>query len=78
MDSANTPATYGPDDGLEASGQSDRKLRKKVYQAELARLQLELVKMEEWVKAKRLRVVVLFEGRDAAGKGGVIKRITEG
>ena len=52
-----------------------KKLKRKVYEAELARLQLELVKMEDWVKAKGRRVVVLFEGRDAAGKGGVIKRI---
>jgi polyphosphate kinase 2 len=52
------------------------KLGKKVYRQELARLQLELVKMEDWVKAKGLRVVVIFEGRDAAGKGGVIKAIT--
>ncbi|HUP54789.1 MAG TPA: polyphosphate kinase 2 [Methylomirabilota bacterium] len=54
------------------------KVKKKVYEAELARLQLELVKMEDWVRAKGLRVVVLFEGRDAAGKGGVIKRIMAG
>lgn len=50
---------------------------KKFYFDELERLQLELVKMHEWVKAEGLRVVVLFEGRDAAGKGGVIKRITQ-
>jgi polyphosphate kinase 2 len=54
-----------------------KKLKKKFYEKELARLQLELVKLEEWVKAKGLKVVILFEGRDAAGKGGVIKRITE-
>ena len=53
------------------------KLDKKFYFQELERLQLELVKMHEWVKANNLRVVVLFEGRDAAGKGGVIKRITQ-
>ncbi len=53
------------------------KLKKSVYEKELARLQLELVKLQEWIKAKGLRVVVIFEGRDAAGKGGVIKRITE-
>ena len=47
------------------------------YEKELLRLQIELVKLQEWVKFKGLRVVVLFEGRDAAGKGGVIKRITE-
>ena len=48
-----------------------------VYEAELAKLQDELVKLKEWVVAKGLKVVVIFEGRDAAGKGGVIKRITE-
>jgi polyphosphate kinase len=47
------------------------------YTRELARLQVELVKLQEWIKLKGLRVVVIFEGRDAAGKGGVIKRITE-
>eukprot|EP00884_Botryococcus_braunii_P012176 jgi/Botrbrau1/2095/Bobra.0093s0003.1 len=46
-------------------------------QAELERLQSELVKFQEWVKHKKLKVLVIFEGRDAAGKGGVIKRITE-
>ncbi len=49
----------------------------KSYYKELERLQVELVKLQEWVKAKGLRVVVLFEGRDAAGKGSAIKRITE-
>jgi len=47
------------------------------YEKELSRLQIELVKLQEWVSAEGLRVVVLFEGRDAAGKGGAIKRITE-
>ena len=56
---------------------SKKKMNKKFYFDELERLQLELVKMHEWVKAEGLRVVVLFEGRDAAGKGGVIKRITQ-
>jgi polyphosphate kinase 2 (PPK2 family) len=45
------------------------------YIEELVRLQFELIKLQEWVRIKGLRVVVLFEGRDAAGKGGVIKRI---
>lgn len=49
----------------------------KVYRSELLRLQEELVKMEEWVQATGARLVVIFEGRDAAGKGGVIKRVTE-
>ncbi|MDZ4180872.1 MAG: polyphosphate kinase 2 [Coriobacteriia bacterium] len=53
------------------------KLDKKYYAEELARLQIEHVKLQEWVKLKGLRVVVIFEGRDAAGKGGAIKRITE-
>jgi len=69
-------ATTDPDVGLDDAGPgAATKLKKKVFEEELARLQLELVKMEDWVKAKGLRLVVLFEGRDAAGKGGVIKRI---
>ncbi|MDQ4091988.1 MAG: polyphosphate kinase 2 [Actinomycetota bacterium] len=54
-----------------------KKLKKQVYEAELARLQLELVKLQYWVKEKGLQVVALFEGRDAAGKGGTIQRIVE-
>ncbi len=53
------------------------KLDNDFYVKELARLQIELVKMQEWVKYKGMKVAVIFEGRDAAGKGGVIKRITE-
>jgi len=53
------------------------KRRKYKYMEELARLQFELLKLQEWVKIEGLKVCVLFEGRDAAGKGGVIKRITE-
>jgi len=53
------------------------KMSKKEYERELALLQVELVKLQEWIKAKGLRVVVVFEGRDAAGKGGAIKRITQ-
>ncbi|KPL79351.1 polyphosphate kinase [Ornatilinea apprima] len=49
----------------------------KEYLEELGKLQLELVKLQEWIKARGLKVVVIFEGRDAAGKGGTIKRITE-
>jgi polyphosphate kinase len=55
----------------------NRKIPNAVYNAELFRLQTELVKLQEWVKATGARVVVIFEGRDAAGKGGTIKRITE-
>lgn len=52
-------------------------LPKKIYEKELLRLQIELVKLQEWVVATGARLVVIFEGRDAAGKGGAIKRITE-
>ena len=52
-------------------------LKKSFYEKELARLQVELVKLQEWIKHKGLKVVVIFEGRDAAGKGGTIKRITQ-
>lgn len=54
-----------------------KKLKKKRYEKELNKLQLELVKLQEWIKEKKLKVVVIFEGRDAAGKGGTIKRITQ-
>jgi polyphosphate kinase 2 len=54
-----------------------KKLSNQQYLKELRRLQIELVKMQEWIKFKGLKLVVIFEGRDAAGKGGVIKRITE-
>ncbi|MCW1959157.1 MAG: polyphosphate kinase 2 [Mycobacterium sp.] len=53
------------------------KISNEVYEAELFRLQTELVKVQEWVRATGARIVILFEGRDAAGKGGTIKRITE-
>jgi polyphosphate kinase 2 len=54
-----------------------KKLSKNQYEKELERLQTELVRMQEWIVEAGLRVVVLFEGRDTAGKGGVIKRISE-
>jgi len=53
------------------------KLKEDYYEAEMLKLQEELVKLQYWVKEKGLRVVIIFEGRDAAGKGGVIKRIIE-
>jgi polyphosphate kinase 2 len=53
------------------------KLKRQVYEKELEKLQIELVKLQSWVKHTGARIVVVFEGRDAAGKGGVIKRITE-
>jgi polyphosphate kinase 2 len=58
-------------------GESVAKLDRKLYEKELARLQVELVKMQYWVKHVGFRLIILFEGRDAAGKGGTIKRITE-
>ncbi len=59
----------------ESEGSS--KLSKTFYEKELAKLQVELVKMQYWVKHTGTRIVILFEGRDAAGKGGTIKRITD-
>lgn len=53
------------------------KLKRKQYEKELRKLQTELCRLQEWVKLKGLRVIVVFEGRDAAGKGGTIKAITE-
>jgi polyphosphate kinase 2 len=63
------PVTIPPEEQLS--------INKKSYEKELARLQVELIKLQEWIRFKNLKVVVIFEGRDAAGKGGVIKRITE-
>ncbi|HUV11492.1 MAG TPA: polyphosphate kinase 2, partial [Acidimicrobiia bacterium] len=54
-----------------------KKLPVEVYETELARLQVELVKMQEWVRATGARIAVIFEGRDAAGKGGTITRIMQ-
>src|SRR3954452_5729156 len=62
---------------VEEAPQSAAKVPTKYYQRELARLQVELVKQQEYIRAQGLRVVVVFEGRDAAGKGGAIQRITE-
>ena len=52
-----------------------KRLNKKVYESELERLQFELVKWQYWVREKGLRVLITFDGRDAAGKGGIIKRM---
>jgi polyphosphate kinase 2 len=53
------------------------KMKRKLYEKELRKLQVELCYVQDWVKAKGLRIIILFEGRDAAGKGGTIKAITE-
>jgi polyphosphate kinase 2 len=66
-------AVLGNGDGERSNG----KLKAKDYQEELDRLHVELVKLQEWVKHKGLKVAVIFEGRDGAGKGGTIKAITE-
>ena len=58
-------------------GEANIKLGRKAYEAELRRLQAELCKLQAWIKAKGLRVIVVFEGRDGAGKGGTIRAITE-
>lgn len=52
-------------------------ISRKVYEKELTRLQFELVKLQEWIKNKKLKVIVIFEGRDTAGKSGTVKRITQ-
>lgn len=62
---------------LEPIDKDTRTIDNETYEKELRKLQIELVKLQSWIKQKGLKVVVLFEGRDAAGKGGVIKRITE-
>src|SRR5512135_3884498 len=59
------------------NAQPPAKLKGKDYDRELAKLHVELVKVQEWVKHKGLKVCVVFEGRDGAGKGGAIKAITE-
>jgi polyphosphate kinase 2 len=61
----------------QSAEKTERRISKKKFDKELTRLQTELCHLQTWVKEKGLRVVVIFEGRDAAGKGGVIKRITE-
>jgi len=67
------------DAGKKATGRLDgpHKLPRERYETELYRLQGELVKMQEWVRAEGARIVIIFEGRDAAGKGGTIKRVTQ-
>src|ERR1700710_2507605 len=61
----------------EENGQAVEKLGRNCEEKELARLQGELVRLQEWVVHEGLKVCIVFEGRDTAGKGGVIKRITE-
>ena len=65
------------DDLLEGNNHKIERLNKKLYEADLVKLQTQLVKMQYWIKDTGYRMIVLFEGRDAAGKGGTIKRLTE-
>jgi polyphosphate kinase 2 len=69
-------AAVWPDPPVETAGRTAKTISGKQYREALAALQVELVKCQEWVKARGLKVVVLFEGRDAAGKGGAIKTFT--
>src|SRR5947208_3200537 len=59
------------------NGNGESKLKRKKYEKELRRLQAELCRLQEWVKHKGLRIVIVFEGRDGAGKGGAIRAITD-
>ncbi len=63
--------------GKKNASHEDKSLKRKEYEKELRRLQAELCRLQDWVKYKGLRVIVIFEGRDAAGKGGTIRAITE-
>jgi polyphosphate kinase len=60
-----------------SSSQPKPRLKRKEFELQLAKLEAELVKLQLWVQHKGLKIVIVFEGRDAAGKGGVIKRIIE-
>ena len=69
--------THNPQDsGPETHASPPPRLKKKLYEAELSKLQVRLARLQRYIRARKRRVVVLFEGRDAAGKGGTIKRIT--
>lgn len=63
--------------GKKNDSKNDQALKGKKYEKELRRLQAELCKLQDWVKYKGLRVIIVFEGRDAAGKGGTIRALTE-
>jgi polyphosphate kinase 2 len=66
----------GKNAGKQSARKDDGKLKRQMYEEELNKLQVELCRLQEWVKYKGLRVIIVFEGRDAAGKGGTIKAIT--
>jgi polyphosphate kinase len=66
-----------PDEVLGKADRTNGKMKRKVYETELRQLQVELCRLQEWIKETDERIIILFEGRDAAGKGGTIKAITE-
>jgi polyphosphate kinase 2 len=68
---------FSPNEQPAEDEQKPEKLKKKFYEKEINKLGIELVKLQEWIKHKGLKVVIVFEGRDAAGKGGVIKTISQ-
>ena len=74
---AEAVAIAAPSGNGSSPEEAPRKISKKEFEKEMEKLQVELVKLQEWVKATGAKICVLFEGRDTAGKGGVIKRITE-
>ena len=65
------------DEVLAKPDHANGKMKRKAYEKELHKLQVELCRLQEWVKETGARIIILFEGRDAAGKGGTIKAITE-
>jgi polyphosphate kinase 2 len=76
-ESARLPCRGSGEEVTEEEAQPHKRIKTNEYERAIAGLHVEMVKLQEWIKFKRLKVVVLFEGRDAAGKGGCIKRITE-
>jgi polyphosphate kinase 2 (PPK2 family) len=66
-----------PDEAHVKAAHANGKMKRKVYEKELQKLQVELCRVQDWLKETGKRIIILFEGRDAAGKGGTIKAITE-
>jgi len=62
---------------MKADNPAAKKMKRKVYEKHLQKLQVELCRLQDWIKAEGARIILIFEGRDAAGKGGTIKAITE-
>ena len=75
-ESSRLPAR-GSGEGAEDAAEPRKRLKPDEYERAIAGLQVEMVKLQEWIKFKKLKVVVIFEGRDAAGKGGNIRRFAE-